>query len=120
MAGGKAQPIILSGRERAALDRMSGYGSGRQAMALRAGIILLAVEGLSNRAIADRLQLEEHCVGRWRRRFAREGIWGLFDRPRPGRRAGGQASASRSGDYRTCPPSEMGGCRARSISSGRV
>jgi hypothetical protein len=120
MAGGKAQPVILSGRERAALDRMSGYGSGRQAVALRAGIILLAVEGLSNRAIADRLQLEEHCVGRWRRRVVREGIWGLFDRPRSGRRASGQASASSSDDRRTCPPSRMGSGQARSISSRRI
>ncbi|MGO4123010.1 helix-turn-helix domain-containing protein [Inquilinus sp. YAF38] len=91
----RAEPIILSGAERAALDRIAGHSLGRQAMALRAGIVLLAAEGLSNRAISGRLQLEEHCVGRWRRRFARERIWGLFDRPRPGaparKKAGGAA-----------------------------
>ncbi|MGL4966550.1 MAG: helix-turn-helix domain-containing protein [Inquilinus sp.] len=91
----RAEPIILSGVERAALGRIAGHSLGRQAMALRAGIVLLAAQGLSNRAISGRLQLEEHCVGRWRRRFIREGIWGLFDRPRPGaptrRKAGGAA-----------------------------
>ncbi|MFE0755673.1 helix-turn-helix domain-containing protein [Inquilinus sp. NPDC058860] len=84
VAGKSAEPIILSDRERAVLDRIARPGGGRQAMALRAGIVLLAAEGLSNRSISDRLLLEEHCVGRWRRRFAREGIWGLFDRPRSG------------------------------------
>ena len=80
----RVEPIILSGAERAALGRIAGHSLGRQPMALRAGIVLLAAEGLSNRALSGRLQLEEHCVGRWRRRFIREGIWGLFDRPRPG------------------------------------
>ncbi|MGK9232295.1 helix-turn-helix domain-containing protein [Inquilinus limosus] len=84
MARGRAEPITLSEAERAALERISGHSLGRQAMALRAGIVLLAAQGLSNRAISGRLGLEEHCVGRWRRRFTREGIWGLFDRPRPG------------------------------------
>ena len=84
MARGRAEPIDLSDTQRGALRRIAGRSLGRQAMALRAGIVLLAAEGLSNRAISNRLQLEEHCVGRWRRRFAREGIWGLFDRPRPG------------------------------------
>ena len=91
----RAEPIILSGAERAALGRIADYSLGRQPMALRAGIVLLAAEGLSNRAISARLRLEEHCVGRWRRRFFRERIWGLFDRPRPGaparKKAGGAA-----------------------------
>lgn len=86
MARGRAVPITLSERERTALSLIAGRTFGRQAMALRAGIVLLAAEGLTNRTISDRLRLEEHCVGRWRRRFIREGVWGLFDRPRPGRR----------------------------------
>ena len=92
----RAEPIILSGAEQATLSRIAGHSLGRQPLALRAGIVLLAAQGLSNRAISGRLQLEEHCVGRWRRRFLRERIWGLFDRPRPGaparRKAGGAAS----------------------------
>jgi transposase len=50
--------------------------------------VLLAADGLSNRTISERIELEEHCIGRWRRRFARHGVWGLFDRPRPGRPVG--------------------------------
>ena len=106
MAGGRAKPIILSDRERAALDRMSGHSLARQAMALRAGIVLLAAQGLSNRAIAERLRLEEHCVGRWRRRFAREGIWGLFDRPRPGAPGGPRKKAEGA-----LPPAVQEACR---------
>jgi hypothetical protein len=106
MARGRAEPIILSERERVALDRISNYGLGLRAMALRAVIVLLAAEGLSNRAIAGRLQLEEHGVGRWRRRFAREGVWGLFDRSRPGRRGGvGGAQSIDPGDRERGPQS---------------
>jgi hypothetical protein len=90
----RAEPIILSEAERAALGRIAGHSLGRQPMALRAGIVLLAAEGLSNRAISGRLRLGEHCVGRWRRRIIREGIWGLFDRPRPGAPARKRAGSS--------------------------
>jgi hypothetical protein len=73
---------------------MSGHSLECQAMALRAGIVLLAAQGLNNRAIAERLRLEEHCVGRWRRRFARVGIWSLFDRPRLGAPGGPRRKAA--------------------------
>jgi hypothetical protein len=102
MARGRAEPIILSDHERATLGRIAAHSLGRRSMALRAGIVLLAAEGLSNRAISGRLRLEEHCIGRWRRRFAQEGIWGLFDRPRPGRRASARVSTDTGDDCRNC------------------
>ncbi|KGM35402.1 helix-turn-helix domain-containing protein [Inquilinus limosus] len=86
MPHGKADPIILTDDERSLLDRIAG-GTGEQAVAKRAAIVLLAADGLSNRSISAQLRLEEHCIGRWRRRFARQRIWGLFDRPRTGRPA---------------------------------
>ena len=87
MPHGKAEPIALSPAERCTLDRLIGSAARQHGMARRAAIVVLAAQGLSNRTISDRLQLEEHCVGRWRRRFVRHGLWGLFDRPRTGRPA---------------------------------
>jgi transposase len=52
----------------------------------RAKIVLLAAEGLENKAIAARLQTARPTVGHWRTRFARFGIAGIEkDATRPGR-----------------------------------
>jgi len=51
----------------------------------RARICLLAADGFSNQAIAAELGTSTNTVGKWRRRFAAEGIAGLQDAPRPGR-----------------------------------
>jgi len=52
----------------------------------RARIVLGAADGLSNQEIAERLSIDPDTVGKWRGRFAREGLAGLEDRPRSGRR----------------------------------
>lgn len=51
----------------------------------RAQMILLAAEGLSNDDIAHRLNTRREVVTFWRKRFFRERIAGLEERPRPGR-----------------------------------
>jgi len=86
MPHGKADPIILTEGERTLLANIA-HDAGGRGVAKRAAIVLLAAEGLSNRLISERLQLEEHCIGRWRQRFATQRVWGLFDRPRTGRPA---------------------------------
>lgn len=53
--------------------------------AFRARIILLADDGLTNRAIAEELGCDEDTVGTWRRRFSKGGPKGLRDLPRSGR-----------------------------------
>jgi transposase len=52
---------------------------------VRAKIVLLAADGLSDVAIAARLDCTDRMVAKWRRRFAEEGLAGLDERPRPGR-----------------------------------
>jgi len=52
---------------------------------LRARIVLAAWRGQANAEIARDLRICVDTVRRWRRRFRREGIPGLFDRPRSGR-----------------------------------
>ena len=55
-----------------------------QALATRARIVLLAADGSSNTAIAERLGLSNPTVGIWRKRYRTQRLQGLYDEPRPG------------------------------------
>jgi transposase len=85
MAHPPAAALHLSARRRRKLLAMAGAPSCPQAIALRARIVLLAADGLANSAIAAGLGCSEPTVRRWRRRFERRGVPGLFDRSRCGR-----------------------------------
>lgn len=54
---------------------------------MRAKVILLAADGLSNKQIAQRLQLPRQIVSKWRKRFFEQRLAGLQERPRRGRPA---------------------------------
>jgi transposase len=54
---------------------------------MRAKVILLAADGLSNQQIGERLQLPRQIVSKWRKRFFEERLAGLQERPRRGRPA---------------------------------
>jgi transposase len=84
MARGKAVAIVLAEAERAELEGLVRRQKTGQALARRAHIVLLAADGITNTAIADRLQVAKHTAGTWRERFARERLDGLRDEPRPG------------------------------------
>ncbi len=51
---------------------------------MRAKIILWAAKGFTNLAIAEKLSISNQTVGKWRKRFATQGLLGLVDAPRPG------------------------------------
>jgi transposase len=53
---------------------------------IRAKIILLADEGLSNDVIASRLDTPRQIVSKWRKRFAFARLPGLEAQPRGGRK----------------------------------
>ena len=55
-----------------------------QALALRARIVLGSASGRSDQAVAQALGTTRATVGKWRRRFLRDGCDGLLDQPRPG------------------------------------
>jgi len=52
---------------------------------VRARIVLYAADGLSNDAIAARLDTPRQIVSKWRKRFYQRGVAGLSDQPRGGR-----------------------------------
>lgn len=54
---------------------------------LRAKIVLLAAEGLSNDVIAARLDTPRQIISKWRKRFALARVPGLEEQPRGGRPA---------------------------------
>ena len=84
MARGRAVAIVLSDEERVELDRRVRRRKSSHGAARRARIVLLAADGLSNTAIAEKLGVSRLTVGTWRRRFAERGLAGLDDEPRPG------------------------------------
>ena len=79
-----AVTISLSDDERAELEALSRRRKTSQGFARRARIVLAAAEGLENKEIAVRLEASADTVGKWRRRYAAEGLDGLYDEPRPG------------------------------------
>ncbi|MFE5098250.1 IS630 family transposase [Streptomyces sp. NPDC056638] len=75
--------ITLSEDERAELVRRAGSSDRR--LAERARIILACADGMSNAAVGRLVDVQAKTVGKWRRKFAAEGLAGLQDAGRIGR-----------------------------------
>ena len=84
MATPKAIRIELTDAEAAELASRLRRRKVARADAMRAEIVLLAAQGVSNLAIADRLGITRVTVASWRRRFAERRLDGLHDEQRPG------------------------------------
>ena len=84
-ARNRAVEIVLQNHQREQLEGWSRSRTLPHALVQRAKIVLLAAQGLTNLQIAQRVQLNRINVGKWRRRFANDGISGLYDQLRPGR-----------------------------------
>jgi transposase len=77
--------VVLSEDQREVLERWARRPSSAQALALRCRIVLAAAEGERSIDIAARLGCSKSTVGKWRGRFAKRGLDGLHDEPRPGK-----------------------------------
>jgi len=77
--------IALTEEQQAELQVLIRSHSASQADARRARIVLLAAAGWPNDEIAVELHTAPNTIGKWRRRFAGEGMAGLLDRQRSGR-----------------------------------
>lgn len=82
--GKSLEPLRLTVEQREALEKLVRRSSTSNAQARRARIVLLSEEGQTNKQISHLVGVNEHTVGRWRKRFLAEGIEGLFDLPRSG------------------------------------
>jgi transposase len=82
--GRPLEPLVLSEDERAELRALAARRKTAQALALRARIVLLAGDGITNKEVAARLAIDPVTVGKWRRRFLADRLDGLRDEPRCG------------------------------------
>ena len=67
---GRAAKVVITERQQELLHTLTRSSTCAQALAQRAGMVLLAFDGLDNDAIAHTLGCERHSVGLWRRRWA--------------------------------------------------
>src|SRR6201982_961809 len=77
----------LSSEERQTLESMTRKYTSPYVDVIRAKIVLLADEGLSNDVIASRLDTPRQIVSKWRKRFALARLPGLEEQLRGGRPA---------------------------------
>src|SRR5258707_4412065 len=82
---GQRAEVVVSVEEREPLERWARRPTSSQALAFRCRIVWAAAEGRLSTEIAAELGCTGSTVGKWRGRFARRGIDGLHDEPRPGK-----------------------------------
>ena len=76
--------LILTDDERVRLDSLAHRSRTAPHLARRARIMLACAEGHDNNVVAKRLRMSQTTVCKWRGRFLRERLDGLYDEPRPG------------------------------------
>ena len=81
---GVGKRIDLTVQERGQLERMVAAASSEVRMVERARIVLCAAAGLKGEEIVAHVGCSLPTVVKWRGRYARGGITGLKDAPRPG------------------------------------
>ena len=84
MGWSAAVGIALDAAERGELERRARRRKTSRGDALRAEIVLLAADGMTNVAVAERLGVSRLTVATWRKRFAARRLDGLADEARPG------------------------------------
>jgi transposase len=83
-----AVEIVLSAREKKTLEQWARSRKSEVRLAQRARMILLAADGWTNDAIAEKVGAGRVAVGRWRNRFSEQRLAGIEkDLPRGGRKA---------------------------------
>src|ERR1700674_4392354 len=82
--GRPKQSLILTEEERDRLQSLAHRARSQSLLARRARVVLACAEGLNNKAVAKKLRCSLGMVGKWRSRFLKQRLEGLYDEPRPG------------------------------------
>ena len=76
--------FILNAEERGRLESLAHRSHSAPQVARRARIILGCAEGRATTSVAKRLHVSATTICKWRTRFLRDRVDGLYDEPRPG------------------------------------
>jgi len=76
--------LMLTADERQRLESLAHRSRSAPQMARRARIVLACAEGRATTSVAKRLHVSATTVCKWRSRFLRDRLDGLYDEPRPG------------------------------------
>jgi transposase len=82
----QAKPIKIKADQREELKQIAMTRSLPASDVSRARMILMLAEGRSYVAIQERLETTASTIARWKQRFIKDGIPGLFDRRHPGQK----------------------------------
>ena len=82
--GRPKQPLIVTEEERERLESLAHRARSQALLARRARVVLACAEGLDNKTVAKKLRCCLGMVGKWRSRFLKARLEGLYDEPRPG------------------------------------
>jgi transposase len=82
--GRPKKALILSDEERDRLQALAHRARSQPLLARRARVVLACAEGIDNKAVARKLRCSLGMVGKWRARFLKTRLEGLYDEPRPG------------------------------------
>jgi DNA-binding CsgD family transcriptional regulator len=85
LTGRPVTPIVLAADERTQLQSLAHSRTLPHALVARARLVLWAAQAKSNTEIAQRLHHSKATVGKWRQRFLKHRLAGLYDELRPGR-----------------------------------
>ena len=77
-------PLVLTDAERTTLTSLANRSRTRPHLARRARLVLLYGDGLASNVVARKLHVRDQTVCKWRARFVRDRLEGLYDEPRPG------------------------------------
>ncbi|MGW4975002.1 helix-turn-helix domain-containing protein [Streptomyces mirabilis] len=109
MGDSRLQPLVLSEDERLTLQGWVKRRTTAQGLAKRARIVLACANGLSNTAVAARLDTDRGTVRRWRTRFL----------PGPARRPVRRTTSRRAPHHLRRPGGRGGGTHPRRGTRGR-
>src|SRR5579862_8563808 len=82
--GRPKKPLTLSPEDQERLGSLAHRARSQPLLARRARVVLACAEGLDNRTVARKLRCSVGMVGKWRARFLKARLEGLYDEPRPG------------------------------------
>ena len=82
--GRPKQALILTDEERDRLQSLAHRARSQPLLARRARLVLACAEGLDNKTVARKMRASLGMVGKWRSRFLKARLEGLYDEPRPG------------------------------------